>query len=78
MGNYAITIEGIGQHHNGGDPSDADIIAAAIVLEMRKRGHKILHATITYGAAQDVTALAEVCSDYMTCMDPKPEKPPGG
>lgn len=49
MGDWAITIEGTGVHHNGIE-QDADAVAARTVQELLKAGHKIHSATFTSGA----------------------------
>lgn len=52
MGNWHISIKGVGIHHNNNNPGDADKIALETVKQLRKAGHTIVHADITYGAAQ--------------------------
>ena len=54
MGNYHIAIEGTGQHHNNGDPKDADVLAAKFAQELKDAGHNVESATITHGGRNDV------------------------
>lgn len=58
MGNWNITIRGIGPHHNAGD-SDADVQARALVAMLVKTGHQIHGASFTYGAAEDLVEGTE-------------------
>lgn len=61
MGNWNISIRGVGVHHNGkktdGTPSlpeDADVMAHDFVKKLRDAGHSIASAEITYGGAEDL------------------------
>jgi hypothetical protein len=49
MGNWNITIRGIGCHHSGKPEIDADLQAKEFVKLLRKSGHTIMSATITHG-----------------------------
>lgn len=49
MGNWNISIKGVGVHHNKSYPDDANRIAAECVAKLRAAGHSIASATITYG-----------------------------
>jgi hypothetical protein len=51
MGNYQITIEGTGPHHNR-QAFDAEVIAAATVAELAKNGHHVSHATVHAGGGK--------------------------
>lgn len=53
MGNWVINIEGTGQHHNGSNPKDADVLATEIVKILRDAGQNVEHATFTYGGRQN-------------------------
>lgn len=53
MGNWHISIEGIGSHHNTDNPKDADKMAAEFVKQL-KAVHNVTKATFTYGAAQSL------------------------
>lgn len=71
MGNWNISIHGVGAHHNRGFPKDANRMAARFVEELKAAGHSVTAATITHGgednvldgaayeAARDVPALPE-------------------
>lgn len=48
MGNWAIIIQGTGQHHNDQD-NDADRIAAQFTDALVKAGHNVESATFTSG-----------------------------
>lgn len=54
MGNWHISIEGVGPHHNDGCTFDADKVARDTVRALRKAGHRITHASFTYGGADMV------------------------
>lgn len=41
MGQYRITIEGTGSHHNDHSANDADLIAKVCVAELIETGHSI-------------------------------------
>ncbi len=58
MGNWNISVRGVGVHHNGkkadGTPSvpeDADVMAREFVEKMKAAGHTITGAEITSGGA---------------------------
>lgn len=53
MGNWNISISGVGIHHNG-RPDDADAMFVKTVDELKAAGHTITHAEITAGGAQNV------------------------
>jgi len=52
MGNWNISIRGVGAHHNENNPKDVDRIARRFVRELREAGHSILDAEITHGSAE--------------------------
>jgi diphthamide synthase subunit DPH2 len=54
MGNWAITIQGIGSHHNKALPDDANRMARRFVKELKKAGHTIVSADFTHGANEDL------------------------
>lgn len=55
MGMWHISIQGTGIHHNSAtETKDAEKMAAKFVEELRAAGHQVEHATITYGARQNV------------------------
>jgi len=55
MGNWNITVRGVGSHHNRKNRSDANRMAARFVRELKAAGHSVISASITYGAEQDIT-----------------------
>jgi hypothetical protein len=61
MGNWNITIQGTGQHHNFDkepphhcDPRDANKMAQEFLARLIEAGHSITSATITHGASDDL------------------------
>lgn len=56
MGNWDISIQGVGTHHNPGREEDAEKMAKKFVEELRKAGHHVTHARFTYGGAEDIDA----------------------
>lgn len=58
MGNWNITIRGVGAHHNRNYPTDANRMAADFVQKLREAGHSIQGATITHGGEDDVSTGA--------------------
>jgi hypothetical protein len=57
MGNWNITIRGVGIHHNTSNPADANIMTAAFVRALKDAGHSVIAASFTYGAEEDMTAI---------------------
>jgi len=51
MGDWVITIRGIGAHHNGKD-YDADKIAQDFVHELKRQGHDRVEGTFNFGGCQ--------------------------
>jgi len=58
MGNWSISIEGIGCHHND-DAEDADRIARETVAKLKEVGHNISRATFTSGISEDLQPTEE-------------------
>lgn len=58
MGNWHISVEGVGAHHNAEYPNDANRLAQKFVEELRAAGHQVNKATFTYGASDDLAAVA--------------------
>ncbi len=54
MGNWNITIRGVGAHHNLDYPKDANKMAAKFVKELKDAGHNIVAATITHGGEENL------------------------
>jgi len=52
MGNWNISIEGIGAHHNKDNPQDANRMAQAFVGALKRAGHNVTKASFTYGAVE--------------------------
>ena len=53
MGNWNITINGIGSHHNESYPKDADKMVQKFVEDLIQAGHTVETATFTYGGRED-------------------------
>lgn len=56
MGNWHISIQGVGAHHNtvgphnpAGNAADANLMMADFVEALRKAGHNVVLATFTHG-----------------------------
>ena len=60
MGNFNMTVVGIGCHHNENNPADADAMFKTFVNQLRQGGHDICHASITYGGAEICSACEKV------------------
>lgn len=54
MGNWHISIEGVGAHHNADYPKDANKMGEAFVALLKDAGHTISKATFTHGGFQDL------------------------
>jgi hypothetical protein len=78
MGNWNLTIRGVGQHHNG-QPRDVEKLAAGIVDHLRRNGHTIVNATVTIGGEVDVTLGANPASQLYgdKAKSPATAIPPG-
>lgn len=59
MGNYHISIEGVGAHHNANNPQDADKMANVFVGLLKSAGHSITSASITCGSKTDLPGERE-------------------
>lgn len=60
MGNWNISIRGVGPHHNGRPDIDADAKARNLVADLVAAGHIIDGASFTYGAAEDIVSGTEM------------------
>lgn len=60
MGNFNMTVVGIGCHHNENNPADADAMFKTFVGQLRQGGHDICHASITYGGAEICSACERI------------------
>lgn len=75
MGQWNISIHGMGVHHNGKTlKEDANRMAADFVRQLRAAGHTVSKATITYGGEEDVTDNVAYAANYETPAPP-PETP---
>ncbi len=54
MGNWHISIQGIGAHHNPNNPNDAEKMAAEFLHDLKEAGHLIGAATFTHGACDEL------------------------
>ncbi len=55
MGNWNISIQGIGSHHNENAPQDAQRMAARFVEALAAAGQTIEVASFTSGGKEDLT-----------------------
>lgn len=53
MGNWHISIQGTGPHHNNLE-SDADNLSKELVKLLKKHGHTIESATFTFGGKNNI------------------------
>ena len=58
MGNWNITVRGVGSHHNTDNPRDANVMTADFVRALKAAGHTVVAASFTYGGEEDLTAVA--------------------
>ncbi len=63
MGNWNITIRGVGCHHNKALAQDANRMAAVFVQQLKDAGHNIIAASITYGGEDNLTDSAQYIAD---------------
>jgi hypothetical protein len=61
MGNWHISIKGVGIHHNG-RKDDAEQMAADFVDELKKAGHSVTHAEMTHGGSLDLADRKALCT----------------
>ena len=54
MGNWNISIEGIGSHHNQALETDANKMAAKFVQSLKNAGHTVTKASFTHGGADNL------------------------
>jgi hypothetical protein len=55
MGNWNISINGVGAHHNKRFKKDVNRMTAQFVQALKDAGHSVTSATFTHGGADDVT-----------------------
>jgi hypothetical protein len=72
MGNWHISIRGVGPHHNAGDPAgDANVVARRVVQELKAAGHTIQDAAFTFGNHDDMgEPEAKVSPDAPAAVSP--------
>lgn len=63
MGNWSITIQGVGAHHNKAHEGDANRMARKFVRELKLAGHTIERADFTHGAKEDLLNEAQAHED---------------
>lgn len=63
MGNWNITIRGVGCHHNKKYPKDANRMAADFVRQLIAAGHSVVAASFTYGAEDDIRDADQYLAD---------------
>lgn len=52
MGDWHISIQGVGCHHNKDYPADANRMARKFVEDLRAAGHTVTEATFTSGGKE--------------------------
>jgi hypothetical protein len=78
MGNWNITIRGVGCHHNRrADVKDANKAAAEFVQRLKADGHTIVAASFTYGGEDDISAPEKYLADRAQVENP-PSAPDSG
>lgn len=65
MGNWNMTIVGVGAHHNKDNPTDADKMFLEFAEKVAAAGHHIKHASFTYGAAINILEVGGKKIDNM-------------
>jgi hypothetical protein len=73
MGNWNITVQGTGCHHNPSLAYDANKMAAEFVQKLRDAGHTITSATFTHGGADDVSDGQKYVDKWDAAQAPKPD-----
>lgn len=63
MGDWNITVRGVGSHHNTDNPADANVMTASFVRALKAAGHIVVSATFTYGCADDLTEVEPASSE---------------
>lgn len=56
MGNWSISIQGLGVHHNDSCPQDADKLVNKFMAELIAGGHIIESAHFTFGGRENLLA----------------------
>ncbi len=60
MGNWHISIQGVGCHHNNNAEYDVDRLVREFVQTLKIHGHIIERADFTFGAREDVTPVRDI------------------
>lgn len=60
MGNWCITIQGIGCHHNKDSPKDANQMTKDFVKQLQQAGHAIESAVFTYGGRDVILGIKHI------------------
>lgn len=83
MGNWHISIDGVGAHHQHPDrplAEDANRMAAKFVEDLKAAGHQVNVATFTHGAADDINEDNSANPYYQPIdgrIDTRPPNTPG-
>ena len=72
MGNWNVSIQGMGAHHNHDNPTDADRMAKTFVDLLRKAGHSIESASFTHGGKVDLTLEPNPADPYAPTLAADP------
>jgi len=59
MGDWSVTIRGVGPHHNQ-QPTDVEQIAAKAIVQLKEAGHNVVSATVITGSEIDLGSMADV------------------
>lgn len=59
MGNWHISVEGIGCHHNKDYPKDSNKMAAEFVKALKAAGHTVVYSSFTYGGAERIDEVSD-------------------
>lgn len=59
MGNWTITIRGVGAHHNERNPNDPNRMAASFVQQLVDAGHTVRSAHFAHSGEDDLGAGAK-------------------
>lgn len=68
MGNWNINIQGIGCHHNEKNPTDADLMAAQFVADLKRAGHVVEAANFTSGGKTDLLDIIDHAKRAAACL----------
>lgn len=63
MGNWNISIRGVGAHHNKKSAQDANRMAAEFVRALEDAGHSVIDASFTHGGADDLCDADKYLAD---------------